>query len=129
MYEEYHYKGFFNFYFHPTNQTKIAKKYLRDIFPPESIRQSKRIAKTLNDFDTKKFLNDNANLLLYPLKFYKTDLLKEYLERINKEQPELVAIFYLLLDDVLKSIIFPSEFNIENELAQNIIITTLNRNI
>ena len=63
------------------------------------------------------------------MKFYKTDLLKEYLERINKEQPELVAIFYLLLDDVLKSIIFPSEFNIENELAQNIIITALNRNI
>lgn len=129
MYEQHHYKGFFNFYFHPTNQAKIAKKYLNNIFPPTSIKKSKKIAKTLIDFDTEKFLNDNTNLLVNPLKFYKTELLKEYFERINKEQPELIAIFYLLLDDVLKSITFPSEFNIENELAQNIIITALKRHI
>ncbi len=127
MYEKHHYKGSFGFYFYPTNQSKIAKKYLKEIFPLDSIKKARKTAKTLTGFDPYTFLDKYNELLLRPFKFYKTDKLKIYLEDIYKKEPRLVTIFYILLDDVLKTVTFPSDFNIEDDLAQNIIITALNR--
>ena len=127
MVENYHYKGNFEFYYHPTNQIKLSKKYLKEVFPKEAIKLSKKIENKIKDFDAVEFMNNNKSKLIQPLCFYRTDLLKVYLEDYYEKNPELIATLYMILEDVLKTISIPESFNIENELAQTIILNSVNK--
>ena len=128
MDEHYHYKGGFSFVYHPTNQTKIVKRYLKKIFPSEAIKKAKEVKKNIAEYDIEAFLEKNKKSLVDPIRYFKTELLKEDLEEKFKVHPNEVALFYLLMDDIMGTITFKDSFNIEDELAQNVLIEALNKN-
>lgn len=126
MFETYHYKGNFEFYFYPSNQTKLAKSLLPAIFPPDAIKKAR--GKKLEQYDRDLVFQKARNLLEF-FQYWKPTLLQWHFKDQFSKDPEIVVLWYLILKRVAEEISFKASFQIESDLAQNILIDALEMKI
>jgi hypothetical protein len=125
MKEQHHYKGNFLFKFYPANQIKIAKTLINYLFPKEIIKLAKN--KSLDAY-TSTEINQLGSETITALLDLRFPLLKEKISKQSKDNPDKTVLLFLLMNDVLKTIIGDEYINVQFYLAQDILIKALKNN-
>lgn len=122
MFEVHHYKGNFGFYFYPTNQIKLAKGLLADIFPAAAIKQAR--GKKSEQYDP-EMVSTLSRQLLNKLRCFKPFFLQVHFQDLFEKNPEEVVLSYLVLKRVIEALAFPANFEVKSDLAQTILLEAL----
>lgn len=122
MFEKHHYKGRFEFFFHPTNQTKLAKSLLPEIFPEAAVKQAR--GKKLEQHDREQ-VTALALKLLNKLRSFRPFLLQLHFLDLFEKSPEEVVLSYLILKRVAEDVSFKANFDVKLDLALTVLVEAL----
>lgn len=124
--EQFRYKGNFEFIFSPTNQTILGKTFIKRVFPPDAIKKAR--GKKIENFD-RELVWKRVKDIKDKLAFFKPCMITAMLEDEYEKNPESVILYYLILNDALKTITYPVDFDVELDLAQSVLFGTINRQV
>lgn len=125
MTENFHYKGFFTFYYHPTNQGKVVKEFLREVVT-ERLRKEAR-KRPWKDYSLEQ-KRDAVDLAKYAIHRLSPEMLAKYLdpeyqkgESTEEQNVQTSVSLYHVINLIPKLIVYPAQFDIKNDLACRIL--------
>ena len=125
MEEMFHYKGYFIFYYHPTNQSRVIKAFLQDVVSDKLKKEARK-----NPWKSYSTLQKREAIELaeHVIKSSSPELLEAYLdpERLkvgmDTEQSKLASVsLYHVMNLITKLVTYPADFDIKHDLACRIL--------
>lgn len=125
MTENFHYKGFFTFYYHPTNQGKVVKEYLREVVTERLKKEARKRPWKDYSLEQKRDAIDLARIAIQRLS---PEMLAKYLdpeyqkgESTEEQNVQTSVSLYHVINLIPKLIVYPAQFDIKNDLACRIL--------
>ena len=121
MFEEYHYKGNFDFYYHPTNQGKLIKEFLKDVATDKLRKEARKRPWKNYSSKEKRIAMEAGGFLVHYLsprslaKYLDPDYQKP--DMSEEESLHLSVDLYHVLNHIVKLIIYPRNLNVKHDLA------------
>lgn len=121
MIENYHYKGNFDFYYHPTNQGKLIKEFLRDVVTDKLRKEARK--RPWKSYSRKEKLFA-IQLVGHVIHKFSPQFVAKYLDPDYQkgEASEEVNIrtsvdLYHAMNHIAKNVIYPRYLNVKHDLA------------
>ncbi len=116
MHETFHYKGNFDFYYYETNQKKLAKAFLKYIFPEEVIKKAR--GKKYESIE-QSVISEQTEILSSIFKVFSPEACSYKIRKIASQDIDLAVILYLIAKDRLaNAFLYKGYFNVKDELGR-----------
>lgn len=116
MHETFNYKGNFDFYYYETNQKKLAKDFLKYVFPEEVIKKAR--GKKYESIE-QSVLSEQTDMLSSIFKVYSPDACSYKIRKLASQDIDLAVILYLIAKHRLaNSVLYKGELNVKYELGR-----------
>ena len=116
MHETFHYKGNFDFYYYETNQKKLAKAFLKYIFPEEVIKKAR--GKKYESIE-QSVISEQTEILSSIFKVFSPEACSYKIRKIASQDIDLAVILYLIAKHRLANALLNTRyFNVKDELGR-----------